>query len=89
MNLAVKLKLGTHMDGELKYHVYQNQSSGPIARIVTSLDRFFFNLPLIEKFLSLFSQEILEYNCYCLLRTSVKFCLTCRALKELQVTTQF
>ena len=38
---AVKLKLGTHMDNRLMYHVYQNQYQ---AIKVIILDRFY-NLP--------------------------------------------
>ena len=46
---VIKLKLGTHMDNGLMYHVYQNQGQGPITLGVTSFDKFY-NLPLMEIF---------------------------------------
>ena len=37
--IGLKLKLGTHMDSGLLYHIYQNQGQGPITLGVTPLDR--------------------------------------------------
>ena len=44
---VVKLKLGTHVDHGLMYHVYCNQGQRPITLGVTSFDRFY-NLPLMK-----------------------------------------
>ena len=54
--IAFKLKLGTHMDSGLLYHIYQNHGQGLITLGVTFLDRLY-NVPLIKKNLSSFSQE--------------------------------
>ena len=52
---AIKLKLGTHMEGGLLYRVDKNQVQGPVTR-VTSLDRFY-NL-LLMNFVVLFSRTV-------------------------------
>ena len=53
---AVNMKLGTHMDSGLLYHVYRNQGQG-----VTSLDRFY-NLPLMKNIVALFSRTVWVTN---------------------------
>ena len=58
---AVKLKLGTHMDNGLMYHVYHNQGQGPINLGVTSLHRFY-NLPLIKNFRHTFLKNFKAYK---------------------------
>ena len=51
---VVKLKLSTHMDNGLMYHIYQDQGQGLITFGVTSFDRFY-NLPLTKIFVTDFS----------------------------------
>ena len=46
--IALRLKLGTHMDSGLLHHMYQNQGPGPMTLGVTSLNRSY-NLPLMKK----------------------------------------
>ena len=48
---VIKLKLGTHMDIGLMYHVYWNQGQGPITLEVTSFHRLY-NLPLMKIFIT-------------------------------------
>ena len=52
----MKLKLCTHMDSGLSYHVYQNQGQGPEPLGVTFLDRFY-NLQLMNIFYHTFLKK--------------------------------
>ena len=58
---AVKLKVGTHLDNELMYHVHQNQVQGPITLGVTSCNRFY-NLPLRKHFRHTFLKNCKGYK---------------------------
>ena len=58
---TVVLKLGTHMDNGLLYHVYQNQGHGPIAIRITFPDRYY-NLPSMKKFHHLFLKNCKDYK---------------------------
>ena len=54
---AVKLKFYTHMDSAQMYRVYMKQGQEAITLGATSLNRFY-NLPLMKKKSSDFSQEL-------------------------------
>ena len=58
---VVKMKLGTHMDNGLLYHVYQNQGQELLTLEVTLFDRFY-NLPLMKNFRHIFLKNCMGYK---------------------------